>query len=316
VTAGAILVGIILGLVVNEVCDVSPWCAHRVVRLSARLRYTNQERRKIRTDEFVALIDERPGKLFKLGTALGFLAASLPTWLHRVIPGALDRLTQRRAMQDATFLPAETMTMTITNPSAMPVAALEIGAALSAVGTRGGLVTVNGTWGSGKTSVVQVALTALDGKRTVSYNPWLWWNDHPTGHALGGLAKEMRGSNPDLARLARAWERYLSLRLPRVAWTRLQALDERRARLWLARSLRELSRPIVIVLDDLDRMLPERARQVFDVVAHTAGLPQLGYLMSFDRSVMESVLPPAMLDKCIGEFLVELAWGTLRRRVN
>lgn len=78
-----ILLGIILGLAVNESCDLSPWLAKKVVRWSARMQYGKSERAKIRAAELVSLIEERPGKLFKLATALGFAIAALMPLIRR-----------------------------------------------------------------------------------------------------------------------------------------------------------------------------------------------------------------------------------------
>ncbi|KAA9375200.1 hypothetical protein F5972_27875 [Microbispora cellulosiformans] len=72
-----IVLGILLGLVVNEFCDVSPWLARIVIRWSADIRYKNAPRQQMRADELVALIEERPGKLFKLLTAAGFLVSAI-----------------------------------------------------------------------------------------------------------------------------------------------------------------------------------------------------------------------------------------------
>jgi hypothetical protein len=79
-----------------------------------------------------------------------------------------------------------------------------------------------------------------------------------------------------------ALEHYLSSLL-RVNPARLQALRKRRARHRLAVALRAVPHPVVIALDDIDRMRPEHVRQGFDAVAQTSGLPRLGYLLSFDR---------------------------------
>jgi hypothetical protein len=67
------LFAIISGLLVNEATDISPWLAIRLVRWAARLRYLHApERAATRGEELAALINDRPGKLFKLFTALGF----------------------------------------------------------------------------------------------------------------------------------------------------------------------------------------------------------------------------------------------------
>ncbi|MFB9356761.1 SsgA family sporulation/cell division regulator [Actinoplanes nipponensis] len=74
---------ILLGLAINEMCDISPWMAKQVVAVAARLNYIDHELRAIRGEEWAGLLDERPGKLFKLATALGFLAAAFGSRMRR-----------------------------------------------------------------------------------------------------------------------------------------------------------------------------------------------------------------------------------------
>ncbi len=70
---------IISGLAINEVGEWCPWLARGLVRWAARVRYRGRpERAAQRAEELGALIDARPGKLFKLITATGFAGAALP----------------------------------------------------------------------------------------------------------------------------------------------------------------------------------------------------------------------------------------------
>lgn len=194
-----------LGLVINEMCDVSPWCARRLVQLSARSRYPDLERRRIRADELVALIDERPGKLMKLGTSLGFLCAAVPSWMHRA---ALTSLQQRRSLRrPPTGNPAATLS--IENLSQLPAMAVEIVTAVSELGISRGAVSVNGVWGSGKSTVVNAAINARQETPIVTYNPWIWSEDHGHASALGGLPAAIRCSSPDLDPVAAALAHYL-----------------------------------------------------------------------------------------------------------
>lgn len=292
-----ILISVVVGLLVNEACDVSPWCARYLVRWSVRLRYANLERRRIRGDELVALIDERPGKLLKLGTGLTFLAAAL-----------FHALALRWSLDKQAVRPAELVRLSLTDPTAAHNTALFISDFLSARNGRGGLVTVAGPWGSGKTRLVDDALGAADGSHVVKYNPWL-----SSAGAMNGLAEEIRASDCRLSGVARVFQHYLQT-VPSGVQSGPPAPDETEARRRLARELRGLARPMLVAIDDIDRMWPGEAAQVFDIVARTAGLPQLRYVMSYDRSRMHQVLPPGLLDRCISGLEVDLNWGRLRRR--
>ncbi|XVS67849.1 hypothetical protein ACQPYE_17930 [Actinosynnema sp. CA-299493] len=69
------VVAVVLGVLVNECTAVSPWLARKVVRKAAAIR--RPQRTEVLAEEWSALLDVRPGKLFKLFTALGFLLAAL-----------------------------------------------------------------------------------------------------------------------------------------------------------------------------------------------------------------------------------------------
>jgi hypothetical protein len=78
VTRGEIAFAIISGLLVNEATDICPWLAIRLMRWAARLRYPNDSGcAATRGEELGALINDRPGKLFKLFTGLGFALHAL-----------------------------------------------------------------------------------------------------------------------------------------------------------------------------------------------------------------------------------------------
>jgi hypothetical protein len=78
-----VILGIGAGLLVNEFCDISPWAAKRIVVWSSRLQYGKSSRAEIRAEELCAVIDTRPGKLFKLITALAFVCGAAHAYLYR-----------------------------------------------------------------------------------------------------------------------------------------------------------------------------------------------------------------------------------------
>ncbi|MEU9826315.1 PH domain-containing protein [Micromonospora chersina] len=86
-----IVLAVVLGLVVNEMTDVSPWLGRLLATWSARLRYQNLRRAEIRAEELAAVINDRPGKLLKLGTGLGFLGTALLARLRHLVAGEPER---------------------------------------------------------------------------------------------------------------------------------------------------------------------------------------------------------------------------------
>jgi DNA-binding transcriptional MerR regulator len=97
VTRGEIWFAIISGILVNEFCDVSPWVAVRLMRWAARLRYGRVAwRAAVRSEEYAALIQDRPGNLFKLLTALGFTVHGLLVAALRDAPPVVKRAKGQR----------------------------------------------------------------------------------------------------------------------------------------------------------------------------------------------------------------------------
>jgi hypothetical protein len=85
VTRVELVAAVVLGLLINEATDICPWVAVRLVRWAARLLYRRApERAAIRGEELAALVNDRPGKLLKLFTALGFA-------LHALLAACLGR---------------------------------------------------------------------------------------------------------------------------------------------------------------------------------------------------------------------------------
>ena len=80
-----ILLGIVSGLLANEFCEFSPWCARKLVRWSAFRRYADPGRAETRADEWAGLINARPGNLFKLITAVGFAGAAVAGSARRAV---------------------------------------------------------------------------------------------------------------------------------------------------------------------------------------------------------------------------------------
>lgn len=72
-----LIVAIILGLVINECGEVSPWLADKIVTWAARIRWPDSVEEKRRH------VIDRPGKLFKLITACGLGVAALSHLLGR-----------------------------------------------------------------------------------------------------------------------------------------------------------------------------------------------------------------------------------------
>jgi hypothetical protein len=95
VSAGEIAFAILTGLAINECCDLSPWAARKLICWSAHRRYEDPGRAETRAEELARLIDDCPGKLFKLVTALAFVAYAIADCVRRALARNMpDRIVQ------------------------------------------------------------------------------------------------------------------------------------------------------------------------------------------------------------------------------
>jgi predicted KAP-like P-loop ATPase len=187
------------------------------------------------------------------------------------------------------------------------------------IGRASGVVAaITGPWGSGKTSLLNMAQAQFDPETTVilEFNPWYFSGTEqlvqhfftelaaqlatrkeqslqqladrmdayrrvlePVGEipGVGKLAKAITGLTGFLGNAAAAQQRFghTSLR------------EERKA---LEAALSASQRRFVIVVDDIDRLLPEEVRDVVRLVRLVADFPQTNYLLAFDRKRVEIAL--------------------------
>jgi mycothiol system anti-sigma-R factor len=86
-SAGDVVFAIATGLAANECCELTPWCSRKLARWSAYRRYTDPARAQARAEELAAVINDRPGNLLKLTTALTFAGGAAIVSTRRSITG-------------------------------------------------------------------------------------------------------------------------------------------------------------------------------------------------------------------------------------
>jgi predicted KAP-like P-loop ATPase len=64
-----------------------------------------------------------------------------------------------------------------------------------------------------------------------------------------------------------------------------RSLEE--VKLELAETLRRLTAPLLVVIDDVDRLVPAEVQELFQLIKANADFPNLVYLLLFDRTVVE-----------------------------
>ena len=183
---------------------------------------------------------------------------------------------------------------------------------------------LNATWGSGKTSALNMIREALgddaktDGKQfiTVKFNPW-WFSGgnflvQDFFRQFQGALIEQGGSGENhgdaIRKLAGQIRTFSSVLTPFPVigeWAKLvgdmsgvverlfpnPADDIHGVREKICDSLREMSDlRVLVVMDDLDRVQPNEIREMFRLVKGVADFPNTIYLLSFDRGAVADAI--------------------------
>ena len=178
--------------------------------------------------------------------------------------------------------------------------------------SEGAVVGVLGPWGSGKTSFINLARKEFEKTEVpiLDFNPWMFSGAVQLVESFFiELAAQLKVSR-DLAEIGESLEAYGEAFscmgwLPGVGpwiergrvitkiWNKLPqrqkegVLGRRRK---IEKALSSLDKPIVVVLDDIDRLETSEIRDVFKLVRLTANFPNIIYIVAFDRDRVEKAL--------------------------
>jgi predicted KAP-like P-loop ATPase len=178
--------------------------------------------------------------------------------------------------------------------------------------SQGLVVGVLGAWGSGKTSFVNLARADLADAEVpvLDFNPWMFSGAEQLVESFFvELAAQLK-IRPGLAEVGRDLEDYgetfsgmgwlplvgpwiergrgATKILGKILQRRKEGVGGRREKLETA--LASLDKPIVVVLDDIDRLSTPEIRDVFKLVRLTASFPNIIYIVAFDRARVEEAL--------------------------
>ena len=173
----------------------------------------------------------------------------------------------------------------------------------------GFVVALYGSWGSGKTTVVNFIVHYLEDRPKdrrpiiVHFNPW-WFSGREnliraffdqlqaalTGHLKSGWRRTRRHLAQFAGLVSEAPIPYASTGkvLKRVIEPKQPDINALKQS--IAETLRKQGKRIVIVIDDIDRLTPEEIRQFFRVIKAVADFPNVLYLLAFDREMVVKAL--------------------------
>jgi len=182
-------------------------------------------------------------------------------------------------------------------------------------------VSLEGEWGYGKTSVINLVKGALNEKETapiiVEYNPWLAGkpesliqdfllqfssqlnirdNSEDALKAakeliaysnLFSVAKLVPGAEPWASIVEKIFSRFGSATKKIAELKKLDLLGKKKK---VIKAIEKIKTPIVVVIDDIDRLTPSETFQVLRLVKAVADFSGTSFLLAFDASYLSEVL--------------------------
>jgi hypothetical protein len=178
--------------------------------------------------------------------------------------------------------------------------------------SEGLVVGVLGPWGSGKTSFMNLARPTFESNAVpvLDFNPWMFSGAEQLVQSFFSELSAQLKLKPGLAEVGKGLEEYgdifsnltwlpvigpwiergqdLAKLVGGVLQRKKDGVAGQRAK--VDKSLRELQHPIVVVLDDIDRLSTSEIRDIFRLVRLTANFPNIIYVLAFDRKRVEDAL--------------------------
>jgi hypothetical protein len=154
------------------------------------------------------------------------------------------------------------------------------------------VLAISGTFGSGKTSILNLLREHLDDKAiTVSFSTWLPGSQETlTSYLLADIASECKRQYvvPGLRQGARRFATALGQRVPLLSnylnllptTTQKDDIDNLKA------ALIRLPKRVVVLLDEIDRMEKDELLTLLKVIRGISTLPNLSFVCAGDRDVM------------------------------
>lgn len=183
------------------------------------------------------------------------------------------------------------------------------------------VVAIEGEWGSGKTSVLNMIAHALgehtDEPKVIPLDSWLLAGSEnviPTfltqfaaklgrnnqSEAVESVAKKVMGFSRLLTpvKLIPGVGPYASIAQDAInavgegakAYAEISKLDIQKGKKEVAEALKNMGRAIVIILDDLDRLDPDETKQVFRLIKAVADFERVSYLLAYDPAPVHQAL--------------------------
>ena len=169
------------------------------------------------------------------------------------------------------------------------------------------VVGVFGPWGSGKTSFLNLARQEFEQEEipVIEFNPWMFsGTDQLVARFFSELSKLLRPFSRKIRKVRKFLSDYGSclqgktgtfFRLWGTFISRRQGpLSKQREK--LDSKLKRLEKPIIIALDDVDRLHRDEIREIFKLLRLTGSFANVVYIVACDRERVEEALGQTGLD--------------------
>ena len=174
---------------------------------------------------------------------------------------------------------------------------------------RGLVVGIMGDWGDGKSTYLNFLRSWLESSETtnqvIEFNPWMFSGSNQLAELfLAELAQEL-SSTPKMKKIGNAigglgtlisiFDGFPAASLiGKVAAKAGKFLSKdasvSQQRRKIESLLSEIDKPLVVLIDDIDRLSSGEIREIFKLVRLVANFPNVIYLLAFDRRVVASAL--------------------------
>lgn len=174
-------------------------------------------------------------------------------------------------------------------------------------------VGITGEWGSGKTTFLNLLKNNLDKRaEIVEFNPWMCQTpEQVTRDFFASLRHQLSQKHSSLSKPIRYYAKYLEkIRISILGsiWLESSSLIKTPSLLTLKNELSSkfsaIDKPVVILIDDLDRLESKEVFEVLRLIRNTGDINNTIYITTFDKGYVTSVLkeigcntPSAYLEK-------------------
>lgn len=182
-------------------------------------------------------------------------------------------------------------------------------------------VSLEGEWGYGKTSIINLVKVALREKPgtpiIIEYNPWLAGNPESliqdfllqfssqlniksgsdavfkaakeiiAYSSLFSVAKLVPGAEPWASSIENIFSRFGNSAKKIAELKKLDLLGRKEK---VVSAIEKIKTPIIVIIDDIDRLTPSETFQVLRLVKAVADFPGTSFLLAFDSNYLVSVL--------------------------